>query len=346
MKTKGMVKGLLLGAILIWLMFPWVGHTVPATINYQGYLMDSVGTPINATVPIVFSFYDVASGGIALWTETQNVVVASGVYSVNLGSVNPITVPFDAQYYLGVKVGTDPEMAPRKALTSVGYAFRAESSNYVYGSGTFVNPLVSTVATGTAPLQVASTTNVVNFNGDMLDGQHATAFAAASHNHDDRYYDKGYVDALEARIAALEAKLNGLTRSGNDFIITNANLYIQSGSGYTYGTINGKGNLIIGYNESRGGLSDVRTGSHNLIVGNQQNYSSYGGLVVGQINTISAPYSSVSGGYLNTASGEGSSVSGGSTNTASSWYSSVSGGHQRSAGDTYGWVAGELWQDQ
>jgi len=154
------------------------------------------------------------------------------------------------------------------------------------------------------------------------------------------------LSALAARIAALEAKLNGLTRSGNDFIITNANLYIQSGSGYTYGTINGKGNLIIGYNESRGGLSDVRTGSHNLIVGNQQNYSSYGGMVVGQINTISAPYSSVSGGYLNTASGEGSSVSGGSTNTASSWYSSVSGGHQRSAGDTYGWVAGELWQDQ
>ena len=182
----------------------------------------------------------------------------------------------------------------------------------------------------------------VSFGGNGV----ATTVSRSDHNHDDRYYDKAYVNALEARIAALEAKLNGLTRSGNDFIITNANLYIQSGSGYTYGTINGKGNLIIGYNESRGGLSDVRTGSHNLIVGNQQNYSSYGGMVVGQINTISAPYSSVSGGYLNTASGEGSSVSGGSTNTASSWYSSVSGGHQRSAGDTYGWVAGELWQDQ
>jgi hypothetical protein len=50
-------------------------------------------------------------------------------------------------------------------------------------------------------------------NADTVDGQHATAFAASTHNHDDRYYTKAYVDALEARIAKLEALLNGVTRS-------------------------------------------------------------------------------------------------------------------------------------
>ena len=91
---------------------------------------------------------------------------------------------------------------------------------------------------------------------------------------------KTYVDALEARIAALEAKLSGLTRVNDDYIITGANLYIQSGSGSTNGTVNGKGNLIIGYNELRG-YDNNRTGSHNLIVGREHNYSSYGGIVVG-----------------------------------------------------------------
>jgi hypothetical protein len=40
--------------------------------------------------------------------------------------------------------------------------------------------LVSTVATGTAPLTVTSTTLVTNLNADLLDGNHASAFALAS----------------------------------------------------------------------------------------------------------------------------------------------------------------------
>jgi predicted regulator of Ras-like GTPase activity (Roadblock/LC7/MglB family) len=184
MKTRRMVKGLLLGAVLFWVMLPWVGHTVPTTINYQGYLTDTEGTPINTTVPIVFSLYTGTSGGSALWTETQNVIVAGGVYSVNLGSSVAIPLPFDVQYYLGVKVGTDAEMTPRFSLTSVGYAFRAQVAEAVAGSATFSSPIISTVTTGTAPLQISSTTNVANLNTDMLDGQHAAAFALASHSHD------------------------------------------------------------------------------------------------------------------------------------------------------------------
>ena len=245
---KRMKKGWvgLLGFALWLTLLSSVGYAqIPQKMNYQGYLTNAAGVPISGTVQMVFSVYYVPTGGTAtaLWTETQNVTVTNGIYNVNLGEVTPMTLAFDVQYYLGVAVGTDPEMTPRQTLTSMGYAFRAEVANTVVGSGTFSNPIISTVTTGTSPLQVTSTTNVTNLNSDLLDGLHASAFALAAHTHDDRYYDKAYVNALEARIAALETLLTHFTRTGNEIIISGANLHIRSGSGSTGGTVNGKGNL-------------------------------------------------------------------------------------------------------
>jgi len=100
---------------------------IPQKINYQGYLTSAAGVPVNGTVQMVFSIYNVPSGGTGLWTETQNVTVTHGVYNVEFGDVTPVNLAFDVQYYLGIKVGTDPEMTPRIPLTSVGYAFRAQT---------------------------------------------------------------------------------------------------------------------------------------------------------------------------------------------------------------------------
>jgi len=47
----------------------------------------------------------------------------------------------------------------------------------------FLKPIESTVPTGAAPLSVASTTVVTNLNADLLDGNHASAFAVSGHNH-------------------------------------------------------------------------------------------------------------------------------------------------------------------
>ena len=143
-----------------------------------------------------------------------------------------------------------------------------------------------------------------------LDGQDSSAFAAAGHTHDDRYYTQAHVDALEARIAALEALLAGVTRAGDEITVSGANVHIVSGSGTTDGAVNGRGNLIVGYNELRG-TGDVRTGSHNIVVGKRHNFSSFGGLVVGLENSISGNYASVSGGWGNEASFDYSSVNGG-----------------------------------
>ena len=125
--------------------------------------------------------------------------------------------------------------------------------------------------------------------------------------------------------------------------ITAANLQIINGLGTTQ-TTNGVGNLIVGYQENRTSSDwnpeNNRTGSHNIVVGKKNNYSRFGGIVAGELNTISGNYSSVSGGTKNTAGNSYSSVSGGASNEAAGNYSSVSGGTKNFAGNFYSSVSG------
>ena len=136
-----------------------------------------------------------------------------------------------------------------------------------------------------------------------------------------------YERTVARRLAALEYKLQYITGGPNEVVITKANLRIVNGLGET-GTTNGLGNLIVGYNELRSFPENpsVHTGSHNVVVGRRNNFSSFGGLVVGESSEISNEFSSVSGGIANTASGLFSSVSGGLRNTAAGEFASVSGG--------------------
>jgi hypothetical protein len=154
----------------------------------------------------------------------------------------------------------------------------------------------------------------------------------------------GVISTLQAQVAdllsgdagALAAIFDGVSRTDDDIFFDGVNVHIRNGLGETDGVedgspisnpgvTNGLGNLIVGYNEARISLSD-KTGSHNLIIGPNHNYSSYGGLVAGRQNTISGIFSTVSGGSFNRASGAQSSVGGGSGNRASGFSSGVSGG--------------------
>lgn len=136
-------------------------------------------------------------------------------------------------------------------------------------------------------------------------------------------------------------------------LFSGVNLQVNNGVGQS--TPNGVGNIIVGYNNIRtgstgnvcsdgerstqfsceinGGIWAVnhKTGSHNLVAGDNNSYSRVGGVVFGARNVINRNYSSVSGGADSTASGLYSSVSGGSVNTASAEHSSVSGGWQNTA---------------
>jgi hypothetical protein len=169
---------------------------------------------------------------------------------------------------------------------------------------------------------------------------------------------EGMVLAIDAALAAVEAKTAPLSVDGDDFVITGKNVHIRDGSGVTNGGT-GLGNLTVGYNELGNFRGDVRTGTHNLVLGSLNNYAGWGGLVVGSNNEISGDFATVTGGAANTASGPGasvtagganvasglfSSVTGGENNTASGSFTSVSGGNGRTSAGPHDWRAGTLFQ--
>jgi hypothetical protein len=174
---------------------------------------------------------------------------------------------------------------------------------------------------------------------------------------------------MAERMATVEKKLSAMTfdDAANEVVITGANLRVVNGLGSTNcldaqglpipNCPNGLGNLIVGYNESRQELvapgvgpvlceperpfcQDRRTGSHNVVVGRGNNFSQFGGLVVGDVNEISGEFASVSGGTNHTASGSHSSISGGNQGIASGGASSISGGLLNSASGLQSSISG------
>lgn len=184
---------------------------------------------------------------------------------------------------------------------------------------------------------------------------------------------------LEQRVAELEAALASLqanTVLSLDGVLqrvyyhgyptarfSGVNVQIVNGSGATGAKNNGLGNLVVGYNEkdsggayfcSEGAIEDgakckgsgytwdknQRTGSHNLVVGIFNSYTSFGGVAIGANNIINRRYASVTGGRGNRASGEFSTVGGGRLNVAQGHDSSVTGGYANGAYGGYSSVSG------
>jgi hypothetical protein len=129
LKVFGM-KGVLFMVITVTLLCA-AGGLVAATpvtqsVTYQGTLTDSSGNPLTGTYTMTFQLYDVVSGGTALATDTHSVTVDKGLFTT------PAT--FDSSFYdgralwLGIKVGSDPEMTPRQEVRPVPYALNLRVS--------------------------------------------------------------------------------------------------------------------------------------------------------------------------------------------------------------------------
>jgi hypothetical protein len=101
---------------------------VPQTMSYQGVLRDAGGSPVpDGDYGLTFGLYTQDIGGALLWTETQTVTVADGIFDAILGTVTPLSIEFAAQYWLGISVEGEAELTPRVQLSSVPYALRADS---------------------------------------------------------------------------------------------------------------------------------------------------------------------------------------------------------------------------
>ena len=115
-----------------------------ANLSVQGTVQKSTGASVDdGDYTLKFKLYTTETGGTAVWSESQdNINIVGGVYSVVLGTVTPLTVPFDQTYYLGISVGTGAELLPRARLTSSPYALSLIGQSNIF-------PSTGTVGVGT-----------------------------------------------------------------------------------------------------------------------------------------------------------------------------------------------------
>ncbi len=220
---------------------------VPQLLNYQGVLIDpDSGERLNGTYAMTFSIYAEEAGGTALWTETQNVIAQNGLFNVLLGSVTDI--PFDlfdgSARYLGVKVGDDAEMTPRKQLVSVVYAFKANNADRLAGKDTsdFVQveqensvstDMIQDNAVTAAKIQpeiVSSINNVTNDGGNinLEAGANITITPDDANNKITISAEAGAGDNLGNHIATQNIQLNNHWLSGDG---DNEGVYVNNTSG-------------------------------------------------------------------------------------------------------------------
>jgi hypothetical protein len=102
---------------------------VPQTMSYQGYLSNGGGGPLaDGAHALDFALYTSDAGGAPIWSESQPAVdVAQGYFSVTLGSVTPLDLPFDQPYWLEVSVDGGAALAPRIALAASPYALSVKT---------------------------------------------------------------------------------------------------------------------------------------------------------------------------------------------------------------------------
>ena len=166
---------------------PAVPAGITARLTYQGRLTNGSGTPINATVNVVFKLYD--SSSVLLWTSaTRSITPANGLFTVYLGDgtdPNLTSGVLESAVSIGVTVGGDAEMTPRQALnTVVGHSYNTAGvvgSSYagfgaygtsVLGVGAYGNSVssIGVVGNSTSAPGVLGSTGVATRAGVVAQG--------------------------------------------------------------------------------------------------------------------------------------------------------------------------------
>jgi len=104
-------------------LFISVAHAqVPRSISYQGVLSDKNGGVVSdGEHTLTLTLYPTRTGAVQLYTKDVVVTTTKGIFSAILDSI-PDDVPFDDQYYLGIKVDGGTELKPRTPLTASPYS--------------------------------------------------------------------------------------------------------------------------------------------------------------------------------------------------------------------------------
>jgi hypothetical protein len=300
---------------------------VPQMINYQGKITTPAGALIDTTIQMIFTIYDDSTSGSTLWADTlPSVVVEKGIFSVILGA----TVPIDDSVfkgdvrYLGVKVGSDPEMTPRKAIISVAYAYKAlESDTADYaraapGAGADNDWTFQITDTADTTLMTGGEWGIARY-GNVLWG-----------NADSTHVNLG----VEGETGRQMQDLKYCTVGGG---------FGNRATGEYATASGGEGNTAAGWRSTvGGGQYNGATANHSTIAGGYSNTADANQATVGggEGNWAMVQYATIAGGYGNTASGYQATVSGGGTNVASGHWATAGGGLRNRAYGEYATIAG------
>jgi hypothetical protein len=105
-------------------------------ISIQGTLKDANGASVaDGMRQVTFRLYNSPTGGNALWTEVATIEVVGGIYSHNLGRVQPLSGgDFSTSVFLSVEVAGN-ELLPRTEMTYAPYALSVNSAQQIARGG-------------------------------------------------------------------------------------------------------------------------------------------------------------------------------------------------------------------
>lgn len=110
----------------------------PQTISWQGIIQDGQGNNLNGQYNLTIRFFDVATGGTSLWSETHNnVQINDGLANIIIGSITNLNLPFDKEYWLEIQVGNNNPL-PRIKLTSVPYSLYSKKASGIIENDSLV----------------------------------------------------------------------------------------------------------------------------------------------------------------------------------------------------------------
>ncbi|PID52575.1 MAG: hypothetical protein CR972_01315 [Candidatus Moraniibacteriota bacterium] len=129
-------------------------------LTYHGKLTDTNNIAVpDGNYQFTLNIYDETNTSI--WSDVQVVTVTSGIFSTTLSNLDLLT--FDQNYELGVQIGTNAEMTPRRKITPTGFALNSHRLNGLEAKETGADAhIIATNTNGDAEISGNFTVNSNN----------------------------------------------------------------------------------------------------------------------------------------------------------------------------------------